>query len=149
MVSKVVKFKFSQRSYDDLQSLFSDMFPDSEIARKITLQKGKCQYVISHELAPYCEQLLMQNFTASPCHSVSFDGSLNKKIQVGQMDLYVRFWDVNKELAETRCHTSQFLGGAKADGTLKKFETGVSKKIHKANDLLQVAFDGSNVNLLF
>ena len=86
-MSKVVKSKFSQRSHDDLQSLFSVMFPDSEIARKITLQKGKCKYVISHGLAPYCEQLLIQNVTASPCHSLSFYGSLNKKIQVGQMDL--------------------------------------------------------------
>ena len=39
--------------------------------------------------------------------------------------------------------------GAKADDILEKFGTGVSKKIHKANNLLQVASDGSNVNLLF
>ena len=52
-------------------------------------------------------------------------------------------------MAETQYLTSQFLGGAKADDILEKFETGVSKKIHKANDLLQVAADGPNVNLLF
>ena len=52
-------------------------------------------------------------------------------------------------MAETRYLTSQFLGGAKADDILEKFETGVSKKIYKANDLLQVASDGPNVNLLF
>ena len=125
------------------------MFPDSEIARKITLQNDKCKYVINHGLAPYCEQLLIQNVTASPCHSFSFDESLNKKTQLGQMDLYVRFWNASEELAETRYLTSQFLGGAKADDILEKFETGVSKTIHKANDLLQVASDGPNVNLLF
>ena len=42
-----------------------------------------------------------------------------------------------------------FLGVAKADDILGKFETGVSKKIHKVNDLLLVASDGPNVNLLF
>ena len=128
MVSKVVKFKFSQRSYDDLQSLFSDMFPDSEIARKITLQKGKCQYVISHGLAPYCEQLLIQNFTASPCHSLSFDGSLNKKIQVGQMDLYVRFWDVNKEF-DTIPPSS--LGVQRLMVSLKSLKLGSAKRYIK------------------
>ena len=28
---------------------------------------------------PYCEQILIQNVTASPCHSLTFDESLNKK----------------------------------------------------------------------
>ena len=69
---KVVKFKFSQRSYNDLQS-FSFMFPDSGIARKMTLQKDKCKYIINHQPEPYCEKLLMQNVTASPCHSLSFN----------------------------------------------------------------------------
>ena len=31
----------------------------------------------------------------------------------------------------------------------EQFETGVSKKIHKANDLLQLASDGHNITLLF
>ena len=39
--------------------------------------------------------------------------------------------------------------GAKADDILEKFETGVTKKIHKAIDLLQVASDGTNINSLF
>ena len=43
------------------------------------------------------------------------------------MDLYVRFRNANKKLAETRYFTFQFLGGAKADDILVKFETGVSK----------------------
>ena len=98
---KVVKSKFSQQSCDDLQSLFSVMCPNSEIARKMTLQKDKCKYAINHGLALSCEQLLIQNVTASPCHSLSFDELLNKKSQVGKMDLYMRFWDASKEFAET------------------------------------------------
>ena len=73
----------------------------SLIARKMILQKDKCKYVMNHGLAPYCEQLSIQNVTASPCHSLSFDKSLNKKIWLGQMNLYVRFWNASKELAET------------------------------------------------
>ena len=42
-----------------------------------------------------------------------------------------------------------FLGDPKADDIFEKFETRVSKRIRKANDLLQVASDGPNVNLLF
>ena len=58
---------------------------------------------------------------------MSFDESLNKEIQLGHMDLYMRFRNANKKLAETRYLTFQFLGGAKADDILEKFETGVSK----------------------
>ena len=87
--------------------------------------------------------------TASPCQSLSFDESVYKKIQLFQMDLYVRFWNASKELAETQYLTSQFLGGTRVDGILEKFETGVSKKIHKANYLLQVASDSRNFNILF
>ena len=65
------------------------------------------------------------------------------------MDLYVRFWNASKELAETQYLTSQFLGGAKADDILEKFETQFSKMIHKTIDLLQVASDSPNINLLF
>ena len=59
----------------------------------------------------------------------------------------MRFRNANKKLAETRYLTFQFLGGAKADDILEKFETGVSKKIRKANDLLQAGSDGPNANL--
>ena len=82
----------------------------------------------------------------SPCHS--FSESLNK-IRLGQMDLYVRFWNASKKLSETWYLTSHFLGGGKADDILEKFEIGVSKRIHKASDLLQVASDGPNFDLLF
>ena len=50
------------------------------------------------------------------------------------MDLYARFWNASKKLAEAWYVTSQFPGGAKANDFLEKFEIGVKKKIHKAND---------------
>ena len=105
------------------------MFPDNEIARKMTILEDKS--------------------TVSLCHSLPFDESLNKKIQLGQMNLFVNFWNASKELAETPYFTSQFLGGAKADDNLEKFETEVSKKIYKADDLLQIPSDDPNVDLLF
>ena len=82
------------------------------------------------------------------CHSLSFDESINKKIQLGQMYLYVRFRNASKKLAETRSLPPSFLELQKLMTSLKSLKR-VSKKIHKANDLLQIASDGPNVNLLF
>ena len=61
---------------------------------------------IDHGRAPYHEQLLIKNLPASPYHSLSFNESLNKKIQIGQIGIYARFWVASKELAETRYLTS-------------------------------------------
>ena len=63
-----------------MQSLFSVMSPDSEIVRKKILPKGKCKHVINNGPAPYCEKLLIQNVTTSPCHSYLMH-------QLGQMDI--------------------------------------------------------------
>ena len=82
---------------------------------------------IDHGPAPYHEQLLIQNLTASPYHSFSFNESLNKKIQLGQMNIHARFWNASKELVETRYLTTQVLGCAKADDFFEKFEQGQKK----------------------
>ena len=63
---KVVKSKFSQRSCDDMQSLFIVMFPDIEIARKMTLQKDKCKYVINHGAST-----LFWTIIDTKCYSIS------------------------------------------------------------------------------
>ena len=146
---KVVTSKFSQHSCDEVVKLFSVMFPDSEIAKNMTLQKDKCKYVIKYGLAPYFEELLLKEISISPFYSLSFDESLNKHLQKSQMDILVRYWNEDKGIAETRYLTSQFLGGAKADDILLKFEEGCGSKINDSRNLLQISSDGPNVNLLF
>ena len=103
-VYKLLSLNFQiadNRSCDDLQSLFGVMLPDSEMNRKMRLQKDKCKYAINHGIEPHCKQFLIQNVTASPCLSLSFNESSIMKIQLDQIDLYVRFWNASKELAET------------------------------------------------
>ena len=58
---------------------------------------------------------------------LSFDESLNKHLQKGQMDTIIRYWNGNKFIVETQYLTSEFLGAAKAVGTLEKFVSGVGK----------------------
>ena len=56
------------------------MFPDSEIAKKMTLKRTKCGYVIKHGIAHLVE-LLLHEVASSPFNSLSFDESSNKKLQ--------------------------------------------------------------------
>ena len=77
------------------------MFPDSSIAQKFTFGKTKASY-ITHGLAPYFHDLVY-NSVLQPDHIVAcFDESLNEVVKEGQMNLCVRYWDVNKSRAATR-----------------------------------------------
>ena len=63
------------------------MFPDSEIAQKFQLGKTKLK--------------LVKNIVVSPFYTVSFDESMNRVLQNEEMDVQVRYWDVNTSITLT------------------------------------------------
>ena len=146
-VLKCVQSRYSQRSCHDIQELLNIMFPGHILIEKFTIGRTKCAYILNHGLAPYFADLLPEEVKRSPKYRLSFDESLNKKMQKGQMDILVRFWDCEKHMAQTRYHNSEFLGGAKAEQILENFIEG-SKKLDLLK-MLQVSSDGPNVNLKF
>ena len=144
-----IENKFSFRTVDALADTLPAMFPDSAIAKGMKMKKDKCGYVVKHAIAPYCEHLLLEQVSRSPVFALSFDESANKHIQKGQMDFIIRFWDDDKEIAQSRYLTSEFMGEATADDIMDTFNEAVSKKVAKPVDLLQISSDGPNVNLKF
>ena len=141
---KTVESKYSQRSCENTAALFTAMFPDSV---NFQLQRTKCGYFVNQGIAPHFLQLLYEEIRLSPYYTVSFDESLNKSLQRGQMDVLIRYWNTDVSMAETRYLKSEFMGGAKAEQILETFESGIAKL--KAEELLQLSSDGPNVNLKF
>ena len=76
-----------------------------------------------------------------------FDESYNKISKRGQMDLHVRFWDIENNCVATRYFNSKFLGKAAAQDIYEKFNECISEL--DENKLLQVSSDGPNINLAF
>ena len=146
---KITKSKYSQRSVDDMQELLATMFPDSSIAQEMRLKKDKCGYIITHGIAPHFEELLLEEVSRSPFFALSFDESLNKNLQMGQMDILVRYWNMDKNLAETRYLTSEFMGCAKADDLMNSFQKGVERKFQDSKNLVHIGSDGPSVNIKF
>ena len=146
-VLHVVMQKLSFRSCDYVGDLFKAMFPNCPEAEMFSLKKTKCAYMVNHGFAPYFLELLLKNITKSPLYSLSFDESLNRVLQNGQMDVNVRFWNVDEGKAETRYFTSEFLGQAKAEDILESYLKATEKL--DQSKVLQVGSDGPNVNLLF
>lgn len=143
---QVVTGKMSLNSCDETSAAFKTMFPDSKIAQNFTMGKTKASYVINHGLAPYFKESLLNDIKQCSDYVVCFDESLNKFSQRGQMDLCVRFWDVNLQKVSTRYWNSVFLGRATADHLLDGFIHGLTLPL---GNILQVSMDGPNVNLSF
>ena len=100
---------FSFRSCTQINSLFSAMFKDSQIAAKMKFGKAKCSYFINYGIAPYIKSQLEEYIVSSPLYVVSFDESMNSVLQNEQMYVAIRFWNNSKKQAETRHLASEFL----------------------------------------
>ena len=72
------------------------MFPGSIVAEHFKLRKTECGYLITHGLRNYFLSILYIEIQQSPFCSVSFNESLNKNLQKGQMDHSVRIWSKRK-----------------------------------------------------
>ena len=80
-------------------------------------------YIIKFGLAPYFRSLLLENLKESLCYSISFDESYNKITKSGQMGMVVRYWNTEKDMVDTRYLSSEFLGKAKANDIMYKFQS--------------------------
>ena len=71
---KIVVSSYSFGSCDGLADMFRSMFPDSTIAEKFCLQKGKCAYFINYGIAPHFHSILMNNVKDNLCVLRNFIG---------------------------------------------------------------------------
>lgn len=138
---------YSVRSAAKSVELFPLMFTDSQIAARMKLQRTKLGYLLLHGLAPHFHQELIKELKDCSDIVVGFDESLNKVVQLGQMDIFVRFWQVSNNRVSTRYFTSAFLNHATAADLLRAFSSALSEI--GLSLLLQVSMDGPNVNLKF
>lgn len=123
------------------------MFPDSEIASNMSLQRTKLSYNIIYGIAPYFQEQLIRDVKECDAFVILFDESLNKIAQRGQMDVSIRFWKAGKDNAwvVTRYFDSAFLHHATAEILLASFINVLQN--FNLRKLIQVGLDGPNVNL--
>ena len=133
----IVQQNASFNSCNYIGEQFRVMFPNSVEAENFKLGRTKCTYLINFGFAPYFSDMLFTSVQDSPYYALSFDESLNKSQQSGQMDINVRFWNSEKCVTETRYFNSEFLGGVKAEAILDTFKKATAKL--DTSKLLQVA----------
>lgn len=121
------------------------MFPDSNIASNIKLQRTKLTYTIVHGLAKHFLYELQDILKKVDCFTIAFDESLNKISEKEQMDIYIRYWDDEFNKVLCQYYTSTFLGHTTAEDMLDALVLGLQPLDLK--HIMQVSMDGPNVNI--
>ena len=111
------------------------------------MKKDKLSYVINFGLANFIKDELISLVQKSPWFVISYDESLNQKVQLTQMDLVVRYWGNETNMVKTRYFDSKYLGHAHSVDLLKSFFEALQSL--NLNLMLQVAMDGPTVNFSF
>ena len=86
------------------------MFPGSIVAEHFKLGKTKCGYLITYGLRNYFLDILYTETQQSSFYSVSFDESLSKNLQKGQMNQVVRIWSNEKKMVVTSLILNSWVG---------------------------------------
>ena len=101
-----------------ISKLFQLMFPGT-VADRLSLVKAKCMYAIYCGLSPYSSAELLRSIKNCGPVVVCFDEALNKIVQKCQMDIIIRYYDINK--LDSPCFNSSFLGSSSAKDILESF----------------------------
>lgn len=125
--------------------IIKTMFPDSDIAANMKLQRTKLTYTIVHGLAQFFKTELIDYIKRVSCFTISFDESLNKIAEKEQLDVYIRFWDDNANEVSCRYYNSAFLGHTTSNDLLKALK--MSLEPLDLQRILQISMDGPNVNI--
>nr|XP_055033836.1 uncharacterized protein LOC129422133 [Misgurnus anguillicaudatus] len=144
---KGVTSHYSNKSAENNSALFQLMFPDSVIAKSFACGEKKTSYMVNYGIAPYVKLQLLEKVKTGSEYVLLFDESLNKELQLKQMDVHIRFLDAVANKVSTHYLDSAFMGHGKAEDCLKHFKH-LTEELNLSN-LLQISMDGPNVNHKF
>ncbi|CAF3042122.1 unnamed protein product [Rotaria sp. Silwood2] len=143
---KVAHKGLSYNSCNELNELFSSMFPDSAVVGNFSIQADKMSYVISHGLGPYFKKKVIEDVKKADKFVLIFDEQTNNQNK-RQLDMLLRYWSNKKQCVVNRFYKSVILGHAYAktirDIIIESFATdGLN-----LNKLLMLGRDNPNINI--
>lgn len=146
-----VKKHRSLRSCDDQTSIFQAMFKNNPIVENFQMAKDKLGYVVTFGLSPHFQKEILTRVHQSKEFSISFDEALNKIVQRGQQDLWIRYFNESTGLVVCEYVTSVFLGHSKAENIYESVNEALDKigGSFVIDRLFQISMDGPAVNLSF
>lgn len=130
-----------------MSSLFSAMFPDSNIAKNYTMSETKLKYLLEFGVAPYLREMLIVDMQAAP-FSFLFDETTTSQVKK-QYDGYVQFESKQHKKIVSLYVWSLFLGHCPAEALKEHFFDFGSTLKWNVKLLLHIGMDEPNVNKAF
>lgn len=144
---KCCKSKFSFNSNDDLNDIFKEMFPDSQIAAQYAMSSAKARYLIQFGIAPYVLETLKQDIKNTPT-TFQFDETTTSQVKK-QYEGHIRYYSkIHKRIVPHYCG-SLFVGHCDAQQLRSHFYEFGKKLGWNVDYLLHLMMDGPYVNLKF
>lgn len=109
--------------------------------------RTKATYGIVFGLAPFFQARLRSTVNSRPEYVVCFDEGFNTVLQKSQLDVYLRFWDLERGLVQSRYLGAEFLSHARADDLQISIRSALEPL--DLGKLLQISMDGPTVNWKF
>ena len=135
---------FSLCSCLDLNTLFQDLFSDSEVAKKLHFSKTKIGCFITFGISSYFRSFALQDIQRSPLFSLMFDESLNKIFQEEQMHLHIRYWNNALGIAYHIYFHLYFMFRTNANNLVEALETSLINI--NMTSMTHLSIDGQNTN---
>ena len=144
---KVVESDIPFASCDNIGKLFKLMFQsERRISRDFTCGEKKISYLITHGLAPYFKDCLLEDVKKSNAgFTLHYDESTTAQVKK-QMDIVLRYWSVQKKGVIVHYLGSSYFGRADAATGAKELLESLSRNGLPLNKLLALSSDGPNVN---
>ena len=146
-ILKTVLSGHSMLLNDDLWKTFANMFPQLKSLYNFYVACTKSMYVINHGLAPFFKSMLNGSLQKSTIHVFCLDESLNQVTETCEMDMYVRYWNDNRNTVNVCYYGSSFLGHTTHQDVLHHFKS-LTKDLNPTH-LYQISMDGWNINMRF
>ena len=144
---KTASENFSFRVSDGVPELFQKMFPDSTIAKHMTMSRTKVSYMNSHGLGPYFQQQTVEDIQRIPntYYTLHFDETTNAQIKK-QMDILVRYYSEVHGEVKVRFLKAVMFGHAFAKTVAYEIWRTLQQSGLSPRFLLSLSSDGPNVN---
>ena len=144
---KTASENFSFRVSDGVPELFQKMFPDSTVAKHMTMSRTKVAYMIGHGLGPYFQQQIIDDIQRLPStyYTIHFDETTNAQMKK-QMDILVRYYSEKHGEVKVRFLKALMFGHAFAKTVSDEIWRTLQESGMSPGFLLSLSSDGPNVN---
>lgn len=143
---KYAKSNLPFSSCDGSPKLYSEMFPDSMVAKQYKMSRQKMSYVISYGLGPYFQQQTVEDLMSSDAfYTIHFDETVTGQAKK-QMDILIRYWSCTSASVNVRFIHAVFFGHAFADRVVNELVACLNNLGLPLKKLLSISADGPNVN---